>query len=136
MAVSVFADVDDLQTRWKPLSPSEIGRANALLNDAAIFLRAEFERNDKKINEEDELLMSALKIVSCAMVKRMMNAAQVDGVSQMGMTAGPFNQQFTLSNPSGDMYLTAREYGILGISQRRSDIAQIGPITAVDHADG
>lgn len=124
-----YATTDDLQTRWKPLSPSEIDRANVLLDDAAVFLRAEFARNGKTIDEEDEMLMASLKIVSCAMVKRMMNAMPVDGVSQVGLTAGPFNQQFTLSNPSGDMYLTAREYGMLGIAQKRSGIAQIAPIT-------
>ena len=127
-----YATLDDLQKRWRPLNPSESERAIMLLDDAAVLIQAEFKRDEKEIDVDDELLSSALKIVSCSIVKRMMSTpASVDGVSQMGMTAGPFNQQFTLANPSGDMYLTAREYGMLGISQRRSDIAQIGPATGV-----
>lgn len=130
-----YATLDDLQKRWRTLNPSESERATMLLDDAAVLIQAEFRRNQKEIDPEDEMLSSALKIVSCSMVKRMMSTpAAVDGVSQMGETAGPFNQQFTFANPSGDMYLTTREYGMLGITQRRSDIAQIGPITEVDRA--
>lgn len=121
-----YATLDDLQKRWRALNPSEIDQASTLLDDAAVYLQSEFARNGKEINEKDELLMSALRIVSCSLVRRIMKSDAPEGVSQMGITAGPFNQQRTYVNPSGDMYLTAREYGILGISQKRSGIAQIG----------
>ena len=133
--MAAYATLEDLQKRWRPLSPTEQNRAEALLEDASVLIQAEFQRNQRKIDPDDELLSSALKIVSCSLVKRIMSTpASVDGVSQMGETAGPFNKQLTFANPSGDMYLTAREYAMLGISQRRSGIAQIMPITGVDDA--
>ena len=79
-----YATLDDLQKRWRPLNPSESERAIMLLDDAAVLIQAEFKRDEKEIDVDDELLSSALKIVSCSIVKRMMSTpASVDGVSQM-----------------------------------------------------
>ena len=59
----------------------------------------------------------AARIVSCNMVIRAMSAAQdTFGLSQSSMTAGPYTQSWTYSNPSGDMYLTKAERKMLGIS--------------------
>lgn len=135
-----FATVDDLASRWRVLSPSEIDRATALLDDAAIYLQAEFRRCNKEIDPEDEFLASALKIVSCSMVKRVLassgtTALGIDGdFTQLSKTAGSFTEQYTFANPSGDMYITAREYRLLGIPQNSTRITQIGPaIQEVDN---
>jgi hypothetical protein len=51
------------------------------------------------------------------MVNRALNAAESDayGVSQATMTAGPYTQNVSYSNPSGDLYLTATEKRTLSI---------------------
>lgn len=134
--MTAYATVDDLILRWKPLSPSEQEQAKTLLDDAAVLLDAEFRRNQKPINKEDQFLMSALKIVSCSIVKRTMLSENLGGFSQVSTTAGSFNEQMTVANPSGDMYLTEREYGMLGIRKARSEIAQIGPVTVGDDDAG
>lgn len=135
-----FATPEDLASRWRALSPSETERAEALLDDAAIYLQAEFVRCSKEIDPEDEFLASALKIVSCSMVKRVMassgtTALGIDGdFTQLSKTAGSFTEQYTFANPSGDMYITAREYKLLGIPQNSTKIAQIGLVMqAVDN---
>lgn len=135
-----FATPDDLSSRWRQLSPSETDRAEALLDDAAIYLEAEFRRCDKTIDPEDEFLLSALKIVSCSMVKRVLassgtTALGIDGdFTQLSKTAGSFTEQYTFANPSGDMYITAREYKLLGIPQNTRKIGQVGrQVTAVDN---
>lgn len=129
-----YATTDDLAKRWRVLSPSEVERASFLLDDAAMYLEAEFRRCNKKIDPEDEFLISALKIVSCSMVKRVLassgtTALGIDGdFTQLSKTAGTFTEQYTFANPSGDMYITAREYRLLGIPQNSSKIAQINPV--------
>lgn len=131
-----FATIEDLSKRWRPLQPSEEERAKTLLQDAAVFLQAEFKRAGVKIDPEDKLQASALKMVSCSIVRRIM-ASNLDGnYSQVSRTAGSFNEQYTIANPSGDMYLTAREYAVLGISNGGSKIGQIGPKLAGDDDDG
>lgn len=131
-----FATVDDLSKRWPSLSPSDYERAETLLEDASLLIEAEYRRAKVDIDEEDEFAVSARRIVCCSIVKRVM-ASGVDGdYTQMSQTAGSFTEQYTFANPSGDMYLTAREYKMLGIPQSSSAICQIAPKLSGDPDEG
>lgn len=125
-----FADVSDLESRWRELSTDEEARANVLLGDASAMLSALVEV-DSSDYEQSELL----KMVCCDMVIRAMSATAADafGVSQTSMTAGPYTQSFSYSNPSGDMYLTKLEKRLLGITT--SYIGSIRPMMAGEHDD-
>lgn len=105
-----YATVADIEARWRPLSLDEQARATALLDDAAAIIDSL-----TSVGEDD---LHAAKIVSCDMVIRSMSASAYDtyGVSSASMTAGPYTQSMTYSNPSGDMYLTKLEKRMLGIS--------------------
>lgn len=122
-----FATVEDLERRWRALTPSETDRAEVLLKDASAFLMAEFEKCGRAIDLEDELLVTNLRVVCCAMVKRML-ASSVDAeVTQMSQTAGPFTEQFTFANPTNDLYLRDQERRILGITKHHLKMGFIMP---------
>ena len=125
-----FADVSDLESRWRELSTGEEARANVLLGDASAMLSALVE-----VDNSDYEQSQLLKMVCCDMVIRAMSATAADafGVSQTSMTAGPYTQSFSYSNPSGDMYLTRLEKRLLGITT--SYIGSIRPMMAGDHVD-
>lgn len=125
-----FADVSDLESRWRELSTDEEARANVLLGDASAMLSA-LVKVDNSDYEQSELL----KMVCCDMVIRAMSATSYDsfGLSQSSITAGPYTQSFSYSNPSGDMYLTKLEKRLLGIST--SYIGTIRPMMAGEHDD-
>lgn len=125
-----FADVSDLESRWRELSTDEEARANVLLGDASAILSA-LVKVDNSDYEQSELL----KMVCCDMVIRAMSATAYDsfGLSQSSITAGPYTQSFSYSNPSGDMYLTKLEKRLLGIST--SYIGTIRPMMAGEHND-
>ena len=125
-----FADVSDLESRWRELSTDEEARANVLLDDASAMLSALVE-----VDSSDAGQAELLKIVCCDMVIRAMSATAADtfGVSQTSMTAGPYTQSFSYSNPSGDMYLTKLEKRLLGIST--SYIGTIRPMMKGEHDD-
>lgn len=129
MDYPAFATHEDLAARWRLLSPEEESRADALLLDASQYIRAEFKANGTEIDPGDEFQASVLKAVCCSVVRRVMSAPDEVDIIQHSLTAGSFNHQFTYANPSGDIYLTAREYRALGISQYPSKIAQILPKT-------
>lgn len=122
-----FATPEDLEARWRMLSDSEKGRAEALLEDAAAMLHAEFAAVGKEIDETDELQKVNLKVISCSMVKRVMASGQGADITQTSMTAGSFSEQFTYANPTGDMYLTANERRILGVPKRRGHVQTVAP---------
>lgn len=111
-----YADVSDLEIRWRTLTDDEQTRAEALLDDASAMLDAYVT-----VDETDEQQLKLLKIVVCNMVERAMSTVTTDGVdlfgvSQQSMTAGPYAQTFNYANPTGDLYITKVEKRMLGIS--------------------
>lgn len=108
-----FATVEDLEARWHDLDSDEEAKASTLLDDAEAMLSALVD-----VDPTDEQQATLLKIVSCSMVIRSMQASESDayGVSQLDYGMGPFSQAAHFANPNGDMYLTAQERRLLGIT--------------------
>lgn len=125
-----FAVVSDIESRWRELSTDEEARATTLIDDASAMLSALVV-----VDISDKRQAGLLKMVCCNMVIRAMSASEYDafGASQMSMTAGPYSQQWTYSNPSGDMFITKMEKRLLGIST--SYIGSIRPMIAGEHDD-
>lgn len=125
-----FAEVSDIESRWRELSTDEEARAATLIDDASAMLSALVV-----VDISDKRQAGLLKMVCCNMVIRAMSASEYDafGASQMSMTAGPYTQQWTYSNPSGDMFITKMEKRLLGIST--SYIGSIRPMMAGEHDD-
>lgn len=118
-----YATYTDLEAIWRPLSADEQEQATALLDYAAVIIDAY-----ATIDATDEEQMKRAKYVSCSMVRRAMQASESDmiGITQASATMGPFNQQATFQNPTGDLYLSGTEKGILGASG--SFIASVRPV--------
>lgn len=118
-----FATSEDLEARWRPLSETEKAKADVLLGDAAVYLQAMVE-----VDPSDELQAEMLKIVSCNMVERSMTASESDvfGVGEQTISADIYSQRVSYANPNGDMYLTANEKRMLGITS--SYLTAIRPV--------
>lgn len=108
-----YATVSDIESRWRALNEAEQTRASVLIDDASAMLTALVN-----VDSDDQEQAQLLKQVCCAMVIRAMSATEADafGASQMSMTAGPYSQSWSYSNPTGDMYLTKLEKRLLGIT--------------------
>ena len=107
-----YATIEDLEARYGELSSELEGRATVLLDDAATIIDAYVTADTT-----DERWLARARLVSCAMVNRALHASESDayGVSQATMTAGPYTQNVSYANPSGDLYLTATEKRTLSI---------------------
>ena len=105
-----YAEVFDLEYRWHELTEDEQARAEVLLEDASAYIDS--------LVDADKCNHDVLKIVCCIMVQRAMVATDANalGITQQSMTAGPYTQSWTYSNPSGDFFLTKLEKKLLGIS--------------------
>lgn len=116
-----FALVSDIEARWRSLSDTEKTRAHVLLDDASALIRAERPTIDALILA-GTVGETVPRMISVAMVKRaMVGGEDAQGVQSQQQTAGPFSQQFTFTNPSGDLYLTRAEKRLL--SGRRKGLA-------------
>lgn len=109
--MEAFATVEDLESRWRDMDPSEKKRAEVLLVDAAAIINAALEQSGIKIDPENETQAANLVRVSCAMVQRSM--AQGDGEQQHAWGGN------LVMNPSGDLYLAKADRQSLGIERQR-----------------
>lgn len=131
-----YATYSDLEAIWRPLTVAEQAQATALLDYAAAIIDAA-----ATIDAEDSEQVTRAKYVSCSMVRRSMQSSESEmfGITQASATMGPFNQQATFSNPTGDLYLTSSEKGMLGANA--SFVASMRPVIrpvvvgAIRHAD-
>lgn len=115
-----FAEVSDLEARWRTLSESEAEQAETLLADASAMLS-----RLAVVDSSDSAQAELLKIVTCDMVKRSMASSEAIGVDQFSITAGPYSQTQHFAATSGDLYLTKLEKRLLGITS--SYIGSIPP---------
>lgn len=101
-----YATIADLESRWRTLTSDEQAVALTLLDDAAVLIDSMGTPSST----------AAALIVSCDMVRRSMSMSQADayGLSQASMTAGPYAQQWTYANPTGELYVTRTERKMLG----------------------
>lgn len=114
--MGAFADVTDVEARWRPLTAGEKSRCKVLLEDASSLIR-------DTIPTWEEASAATLKRIACAVVVRAMNTPEQaggGGVSSVQVTAGPYSQQVSYSNPGGDLYLTRAERAALTGGGRRA----------------
>jgi Phage protein Gp19/Gp15/Gp42 len=121
----MFADVGDLQDRWRALSEEESSRAAVLLDDASAIIEAECPGLTAKV-EDSTVSALVVKQVVCGMVKRAM-VNEVGGVSDTQDTAGPFMHGVTYANPMGDLYLTRADKRRLGYGGQRASSVDLAP---------
>lgn len=102
----LWATVEDLEARWRGLTESEAVRAETLIVDAMSLIKDECPHWDSSTPE-------TRRRVVCAVVQRAMGTPtgedSMSGVASTMVSAGPYSQQFTFKNPSGDLYLTKAE---------------------------
>jgi len=125
--MDAFATVSDLEARWRTLTADEQVRADPLLKDAAIILLSEMNRCGVGLDITSEVQHSALVMVSCNMVKRVLANGTGADVSSMQTTAGSYSEQRTFANPAGDMYITKAERRLLRIPSRYMHIGSLRP---------
>lgn len=129
-----YATTADLESRWRPLSASELSRASVLLDDASIRIAEICRQAANPITATDERL-PLLAIVVCEVVKRIMQTpADQPPVTSHQQMAGSYSEMLVYANPSGDFYLTAAEKMLLGINRRQS-IGSIAPVTSFDEEE-
>lgn len=112
--MEAFATVEDLEQRWRPLSDDERKRAAVAIEDATAFIASQADT--------DRSSVGVLRAVCCAVAKRQMmpsavsfGGQEMEPLKQLSYTGGPYTLSGTPVNPTGDMYLTSAEKGMLGV---------------------
>lgn len=122
LSSSAYATVDDLEKRFRKLDDTEREIAETLLDDAAVRIRLEAKKYGVSLEPDTDTLI-ALKIVSCAMVKRVLcspgfvEALGAD-VREFRTDVGQLAETYGFANPDGSMKFTLEERKLLGFTKR------------------
>lgn len=125
-----FATVAQLEARWRSLTTDEEARAIALLSDASTYLALLLGKSGIDYADASDTLAAAIQMVTCNIVKRMMDVPDGPAMTQYSQGAIGYSESMSFANPSGDMYITKAERKMLGL--RGSAIGSIRPLYATD----
>lgn len=113
-----YARIEDLVIFWRELNETERQRAEMLLKLASNILRGKGASVGVDIDAEknkNAVFAENLKWVTLEAVKRALQTPQdTPPVNSYSQTAGPYSENFTYTNPSGDLWFKKSELQILG----------------------
>ena len=114
-----IATIQELSIFWKEIPENEKNRAEMLINMALNILRGKMAKIgvilDDKV-EDDEIFKSNVKWVVFEAVKRALQTPQdTPPVNSYSQSAGVYSENFTYTNPAGDLWFKKSELQILGI---------------------
>lgn len=113
-----YAEISDLVIFWRELNETERQRAEMLLKLASNILRGKGASVGIDIDAEknkNTVFAENLKWVTLEAVKRALQTPQdTPPVNSYSQTAGPYSENFTYTNPSGDLWFKKSELQILG----------------------
>ncbi len=124
-----FADIQDITTLFRPLTPEETSRAVALLPVVSDSIRQEAKKVGKDIDEmveKGELLLNVLKSVTVDVVARtLMTTTNSEPMTQMSQSALGYSISGTFLVPGGGLFIKKSELARLGLRKQRYGVIDI-----------
>jgi len=127
-SLATFKDAptfSDVQLRCPSVTEEDEPRIAALLADATAKVLSAMNAAGVDVDASNDVQAQIIKAVICQMVIRAVPSFDSPSLSAYSQTVGPFSENFTLANPSGDLYLTSQEKADLGITSARHGLFQI-----------
>ncbi len=124
-----YATVADLKRHWPGLPDGDQELAAQKLLEASIEVHGNYPDLDSRISD-GSMDPAVPRLVVCRMVKRSMDVsddAPPAGLTDYSVATGPFSFSGKLSNPDGNLYLTAADKRLLGRSRARGKAFTIHP---------
>ena len=118
-----FATIDDITNLWRPMTPAETDRANALLPVVSDSLREEANKVGKDLDEmvsESTTFANVAKSVVVDIVSRtLMTSTNQEPMTQMSESALGYSFQGSFLVPGGGLFIKKTELARLGLRKQR-----------------
>lgn len=118
-----FATIDDLITLWRPVTPEERQRAEALIPVVADSLRTEAKKVGKDLDEmfeADTAYQSVVKSVVVDVVARtLMTSTNSEPTTQFAESALGYSISGSYLVPGGGLFIKNSELDRLGLRRQR-----------------
>lgn len=120
---TTYTTLDDVISRWRPLTPEEITRTEALIPDIEDSLRQYAQNRGRDLDmmiSTGQILLNVFKSVVVAVVGRtLMQATTGEAFTQMTQSAGGYSISGSPLNAGGGIYIKRSEYALLGLRGQR-----------------
>lgn len=108
-----YATIEQLATRWRPLSDAEKPKAQLVLDDVERDIRRDFPDVDTRAAADPGLVLELARI-TCDVARRRLTGEDTENLEALSLTQGPFGRTQTFRAPTeGGLGFTARERRIL-----------------------
>ncbi len=118
-----FAEIEDMETLWRKLTPEETTRAEALLPLVSDCLRYEAEKAGKDLDQmivESPALANVARSVTVDVTARtLMTSTNSEPMEQMSQSALGYSVSGTYLIPGGGLFIKKSELARLGIRRQR-----------------
>ena len=123
-----FATIDDLQTLWRNLQPTETERARSLLDVVSDMLREEayrYNRNLDKMVQERESFGNVVKSVVVDVVARaLMTSTEQEPMTQYSESAMGYSVSGSFLVPGGGIFIKESEKKRLKLTTQRIGVIE------------
>jgi len=124
VALTSFVTVQELEAFWRPLTTDESTRATTLLLVASNRLRGMAEQVGIDLDAKvaaSEVYKSNVQYVVMEAVKRAISTPiDAPPANSIQQTAGPYSENITFTNPSGDLWFKKTELAEIGLYGRQT----------------
>ena len=118
-----FATINDLTTLFRPLTPEETQKADALLITVSHSLRVEADKVGKDLDlmiYDNEPLKEVAKSVTVDVVARaLMTSTNQEPMTQYSESALGYSVSGTFLTPGGGLFIKKSELARLGLNRQR-----------------
>lgn len=124
MSLTAYVTVPELEAFWRPLTDPEKNRAQSLLLLASNRLRLMAENIninlDDKVNGSEIYKSNVQYVVMEATKRAILTPTDQAPVNSQQTTAGPYSENITFTNPSGDLWFKKGELAEIGLFGRQT----------------
>lgn len=124
-----FAEIEDMETLWRKLTPEETARAEALLPLVSDCLRYEAEKAGKDLDQMivvSPALASVARSVTVDVTARtLMTSTNSEPMEQMSQSALGYSVSGTYLIPGGGLFIKKSELARLGIRRQRIGVIEL-----------
>jgi len=121
--MEAFATIEDIQKLWRPLTPPETERADALLPVVSDTLREEAKRVGKDLDEmvaENPAYANVVKSVVVDIIARtLLTSTEDEPMTQVSQSALGYSWSGTYLVPGGGLFIKKSELARLGLRKQR-----------------
>ena len=124
-----FAEIEDIEKLWRPLTAEEKERAESLLPVICDSLRNEADREGKNLDQmivDKPYLSNVAKSVTVDVVARtLMTSTDTEPMTQMSQSALGYSVSGTYLVPGGGLFIKKSELARLGLRRQKMGVIDL-----------